>query len=164
MVEYQLNLNHKGGLVNHNVPCSVCQADRRSTAIIIPAKVRCPDGSWTKEYSGYIMSQASPYHGSMFTCVDHSAEAVPGMAADINGVLFYYSSIECSTFGNCPPYKNHASLSCIVCTKQVQAAPISKVSFTYQINESVFFSSDDCIATPSGAVYYQCYYFGISLS
>jgi len=44
--EYQGDsLFNNAGLHNHNVPNSVCQADRRSTLIMIPTKVRCPDTS-----------------------------------------------------------------------------------------------------------------------
>ena len=111
------HLFDKSGLHNHNAPCAVCQADRRSTVIMIPARVRCPDSSWTKEYSGYIMALYQSQHRSMFTCVDHFAEAVPGMAIDTNGALFYYFGIDCHSLGHCPPYQSGKALSCVVCSK-----------------------------------------------
>jgi len=60
------------------------QSARRSTVIMIPAKVRCPDSTWTNRYSSYIMVGFYLHHRNMFTCVDRSAEAIPGMAADVN--------------------------------------------------------------------------------
>jgi len=56
----------KPGLDHQNVPRSVCQTDRRSTIMMIPAKVRCPNSSWTIEYSGYILAEHSGHHRSMF--------------------------------------------------------------------------------------------------
>jgi len=104
-----------------NVPCSLCQATGRSTMIMIPAKLTCPDSSWTLEYTGFIMSASTwgeyKLHRSMYECVDRRAEGTHGSQSDVNGAVFYYSSISCHSFLHCPPYKENIALSCVVCSK-----------------------------------------------
>ena len=64
---------------------------------MIPAKTSCPSG-WGKEYAGCLMTN---YRGTgrgrtTFECIDKNAEAIPGLAADINNSymssLFYTMS------------------------------------------------------------------------
>ena len=51
---------------NHNVPCAVCYASTRVAVTMIPAKTRCPS-TWTLEYTGYLMSDASLWNDSQRT-------------------------------------------------------------------------------------------------
>ena len=46
------------GAQDHNVPCAVCSASTRVGMLMIPARTSCPTG-WTREYYGYLMSQAT---------------------------------------------------------------------------------------------------------
>jgi len=122
--EYELaggNLFDVSGNHDNNVPCSLCQAKGRATMIMIPAKLTCPDSSWTLEYTGFIMSAASwgeyRNYRSMYECVDRGAEGVPGSQDNMNGATFHYASAYCNTFLHCPPYENQIALSCVVCSK-----------------------------------------------
>ena len=82
--EYQTGSPHptENGPLNsvsqHNVPCAVCYTSTRETVVMIPARLTCPS-FWTREYYGYMMTNL--YHSrTMFECVDHSPESVPGLA------------------------------------------------------------------------------------
>ena len=101
----------------HNAPCVVCDASTRERVLMIPAKLTCPD-LWTREYSGYLMStyHARNHHRTMFECVDGDPEAVPGLAANTNGAVFYHTEASCNGIP-CPPYDPQKELTCVVCTK-----------------------------------------------
>ncbi len=99
----------------HDVPCVVCLASARVTVLMIPAKTQCPP-SWTREYTGYLMSANKGHHRSMFECLDKDAEGVPGSAANTNPVLFYHTEATCDELP-CPPYDPQKELTCVVCTK-----------------------------------------------
>ena len=106
------------GTDNHNVPCAVCSASTRVGLLMIPARTSCPTG-WTKEYYGYLMSEASLWLDrvrSTFECVDKDQESIPGSQADTNGALFYHVEANCNGLP-CPPYNNYKELNCVVCTK-----------------------------------------------
>ena len=104
---------------DHNVPCAVCYVSTRPTVIMIPAKASCPP-TWTREYYGYLMTELSTHHRTMFECVDKDQESLAGGQGDTNGVLFYHAEASCSP-GHlpCPPYgvNQHKELNCVVCTK-----------------------------------------------
>jgi len=117
--EYQ---SHNGqllsGVTEHNVPCAVCYASTRVAVTMIPAKTHCPP-TWTLEYSGYLMSEASlySYHSrTMYECVDKNPESVPGSATNTDGTLFYHVEASCNGMA-CPPYDPQKELTCAVCTK-----------------------------------------------
>ena len=113
--EYEFHSGPDTNVYQHNVPCAVCYVSTRATAIMIPAKRECPS-SWTREYYGYLTSEADVHYRSSFTCVDVNPETVPGSSASIDGALFYYSFSTCNGL-DCPPYENNRILSCVVCTK-----------------------------------------------
>ena len=100
----------------HNVPCAVCYTSVRETVVMIPAQLSCPS-SWTREYYGYLMTTRNDFHGrTMFECVDHSPQSVPGSIADTNGALFYHVEVKCNGIP-CPPYDTQKEVTCVVCTK-----------------------------------------------
>lgn len=105
-----------GHLHNQNVPCAVCHAPTRVTALMIPAKTHCPQ-SWTREYIGYLMTEykAGGSYRTEFECVDKDAEAVPGGAANTNGAVFHFTEGTCNGLP-CPPYDPQKELTCVVCT------------------------------------------------
>ena len=124
--EYELenvDLFNIPGNNDHTVPCSLCHAKERSTVIMIPAKLTCPDSTWTLEYTGIIMSASTYYqyqnYRSMYECMDRRAESLPGnrSTSNMNGAGFHYASVFCHTFLHCPPYKENIALSCVVCSK-----------------------------------------------
>ena len=57
--EYQ-NPISPSALPDHNVPCAVCYTSRRTSKLMIPAKITCPS-SWTQEYIGYLMTTHHTY-------------------------------------------------------------------------------------------------------
>ena len=102
---------------NHNVPCAVCYTSARETIVMIPARLSCPS-SWTREYYGYLMTTRNDFHGrTMFECVDHSPQTVPGSSANTDGALFYHTEVKCNYGLPCPPYNTQKEVTCVVCTK-----------------------------------------------
>ena len=67
---------------------------------MIPAKLTCPSG-WTREYYGYLMAEHvdRSYGRTMYTCVDHIMESVPGSENHTNGSHFYHTKAHCN---ECP--------------------------------------------------------------
>ena len=103
-------------LFNQNAPCAVCYTPTRSTMVMIPAWTHCP-ASWTKEYTGYLMTSFHQNHRLHFECFDKDLESVPGEARDVNGALMHVVEAVCNTGINCPPYHGGKELTCAVCTK-----------------------------------------------
>ena len=103
------------GRSEHNVPCAVCSATTRNHVLFIPAKTSCPS-SWTREYSGYLMTSHSNDHRSTFECVDKDQESIPGTSANTNGATMFHVEATCNGL-QCPPYHTYKELNCVVCTK-----------------------------------------------
>ena len=84
---------------------------------MIPAKLTCP-ASWTKEYSGYLISthKAAPRKSGTFECVDSSFEGVAGLGASSIPAFMYPIEAVCNGLA-CPPYDAEKELTCVVCTK-----------------------------------------------
>ena len=100
----------------HNVPCAVCYTSTRGTVVMIPARTTCPS-SWTREYYGYLMAERSLHRRTMFECMDHSPQSVPGSISRTYGVLFYHTEVKCNYGIPCPPYDTQKEVMCVVCTK-----------------------------------------------
>ena len=109
-----------GSLHDHNVPCAVCYTSQRSSKLMIPGRITCPQ-SWTEEYEGYLMTERSDHsnhkHTVVYECVDKNGEAVPGEARDTNGALFSHVGAFCNVGLPCPPYVANRPITCVVCTK-----------------------------------------------
>ena len=106
-----------------NMPCAVCYASTRSAMFLHQASYTCPSG-WSREYYGYLMSEAIDGLGGSHNstrstiCVDSGARAVPNTGKGGNIALAYMLSVECS--GSqlpCPPYQDGRILPCALCTK-----------------------------------------------
>jgi len=82
---------------------------------MIPAKTRCPS-TWTLEYSGYLMSDYTGHHTTMYECVDKNPDSVPGTVSNTDGAMFYHVEANCNGMA-CPPYDPQKELTCAVCTK-----------------------------------------------
>ena len=108
-----------GSLHNHNVPCAVCYSSQRSSKLMIPGRITCPQ-SWTEEYEGYLMTERghpAHKHTMVYECVDKNGETVPGEARDTNGALFHHVGALCNVGLPCPPYVTNRPVTCVVCTK-----------------------------------------------
>ena len=105
------------GMIQHNAPCAVCDVPDKSRVLMISAKLTCPSG-WTREYYGYLMAEHvdRSYGRTMYTCVDHIMESVPGSQNHITGGHFYHVEAHCNGVA-CPPYNNYKELTCVVCSK-----------------------------------------------
>ena len=102
---------------DHNVPCAVCYTSKRSSKLMIPAKLSCPT-SWTEEYEGYLMTaKYNNARNAVYECVDKNAETVPGSSANINGAGFFHVVATCGTGLPCTPYVTTKTITCVVCTK-----------------------------------------------
>ena len=118
---YVYGTEHEGpplapGMIQHNGPCAVCDVPNKSRVLMIPAKLTCPSG-WIREYYGYLMSEHhNTNHRTMYTCVDHIMESIPGSRNDIDGGHFYHVEAHCNGVA-CPPYNNYKELTCVVCSK-----------------------------------------------
>ena len=90
---------------------------------MIPAKVNCPDDSWTKEYSGYLMTQSdlipgNEFYRTKFICVDGQAEVIPNTAQNVDGVLLYHVRVDrCGTEYLPCTYDPQKEITCVVCSK-----------------------------------------------
>ena len=102
---------------DQNVPCAVCHTSQRSSKLMIPGTISCPQ-SWTEEYDGYLMAaHHTQKHNKVYECVDKDGEAVPGQQHNTNGALFYHHAAACNTGIPCPPFVAKRPITCVVCTK-----------------------------------------------
>ena len=100
---------------DHNIPCAVCYAAARGTAIMLPAKTVCPS-TWTLEYSGYLMAGRNTHQRSSFECLDKDPESIPGSTPTIAMAYMFHVEATCTGIP-CPPYNDYKELTCAVCTK-----------------------------------------------
>ncbi|VDI09124.1 Hypothetical predicted protein [Mytilus galloprovincialis] len=118
--EYQIFKNQKphgmsGSLGNREVPCGVCHRKRRSSVITVPGRKTCYE-DWNPEYNGYLMAAHNDYKRTDYACIDVNAEQFDSKSSDENGALFYPIRTKCGSL-RCPPFKEHADVLCVVCTK-----------------------------------------------
>ena len=119
--EYQDGQGRSDQLFGENhyeqdVPCAVCDVEKRSAILMIPGKSKCYPG-WTLEYSGYLMAGYYDYNGGTdYYCVDKDPENLPNGTKNDNGYLLYFVEAHCGSL-RCPPYANGRELQCAVCTK-----------------------------------------------
>ena len=121
-VEYEPYPNQPFSQLNvygHNAPCAVCFTTSRDTVMMIPAKTQCPT-SWTKEYIGYLMSQAQYHtHSTMYECVDKEPESIPRLNAvnwGSGSAMFFHVEASCNGM-DCNHYDTEKELTCVVCTR-----------------------------------------------
>ncbi|VDH93739.1 Hypothetical predicted protein [Mytilus galloprovincialis] len=120
-VEMDVLNNHQDfgtSKLNKDLPCAVCKTPGKSSVLMIPGKKTCY-GGWSKEFSGYLVAQASEASRSPteYICVDENMESVPGGDADDNeGVVYPVEIGSCKTL-SCPPYVEGRELTCVVCSQ-----------------------------------------------
>ena len=104
---------------DYNVPCAVCFTPKKTTNLVIPARLSCPRG-WWREYYGYYMSS---YYGHKQNvnpvCVDVNPDLVPGSQSNRNGILFYFMRVICNYGLPCSSraYITNRAITCAVCSK-----------------------------------------------
>ena len=113
--EYQFPLNFANAATDENVPYAVCSATTRQQVLMIPAKYSCPSG-WTKEYSGYLMSEGTRNYRSMFICVDYEHIPIPSTGRHNLATDLFHVEVACSSLP-CGPYSRDKELTCVICTK-----------------------------------------------
>ncbi|XP_070182324.1 short-chain collagen C4-like [Littorina saxatilis] len=101
-------------LHDQDIPCSVCRAPQ-ATTIMVPARITCPKG-WTVQYSGHLVSEYYGRAGTEYLCLDGSPEVEEGGEANKDGFLLYLVLTKCGSLP-CPPYKDNAVTTCVVCSK-----------------------------------------------
>ena len=113
--EYETNTGPSfQNLHDHDIPCATCFSSQRGAKIMIPGKTTCLKG-WTREYYGYLMSAFHSHYRMTYSCVDVTAEAVPGTAKNRNGALLYHVEVQTGALPSA--YINGNELTCVVCTK-----------------------------------------------
>jgi len=111
--------NSDGPLAFRPAPCAVCYVASRSTVLMIPARIQCPD-DWTMEYAGYLVSdftQNSDKKRSSYICLDEAPEVADNKTVQgkWHGVI-YPVEVTCGTVP-CSSYINGRELACVVCSK-----------------------------------------------
>ncbi|XP_062613110.1 short-chain collagen C4-like, partial [Saccostrea cucullata] len=113
--EYESTL-FGGNAHQQDVPCSVCQVEKGSFSIMIPARTACYTG-WTMQYKGYL---GAGYHNhnaaTEYICVDENIQLLPGGIENKDGKLIYPVVSKCGSL-RCHPYIDNKPLTCIVCSK-----------------------------------------------
>ena len=101
------------GVHDRDALCAVCTATGRRTAIMVPARVTCPDG-WARDYFGYLVSQLYTQSRSSSICVDYNPEYRADSAGSEDGGLLY--PIEMQTFPNGFNYTVNREVMCAQCS------------------------------------------------
>ncbi|XP_013421406.1 uncharacterized protein LOC106181535 [Lingula anatina] len=112
---HKTNANSITSLTPQDVVCAACRVPTRSSHIMIPAHMECPN-SWSKEYTGYLMSSAYTHKRSEYICVDSAPEVDEKGGDDKQGALLYNVEAACGSLP-CPDYISGRELTCVVCTK-----------------------------------------------
>ncbi|XP_048750851.2 short-chain collagen C4-like [Ostrea edulis] len=111
----EFEMNYKNVADNDDVPCAVCHAQTSTSALMIPAKLTCPQ-NWKLQYSGFMAAERYDYFASDFICVDLNPEYIEGTrAVNADGRLIHPVKARCGSLP-CPPYKDKQYVSCVVCT------------------------------------------------
>ena len=105
-------MSHLG---THDAPCAVCYVDTRVAKVMIPGTYECIDG-WTREYSGWLVSEWVNNYRTTFICLDKDAEARPGRGGGQDTARIVTVEASCNGLP-CPPYDSRREISCVVCTK-----------------------------------------------
>ena len=87
---------------------------------MIPARVKCPDHTWTSEYNGYLMTQSTSdtFFHTEYICVDKEAEVIPDTSESVHSVLLYHVRVDrCGTEYLPCSYDPEKELACVVCSK-----------------------------------------------
>ena len=109
-------INSGGNPLEENpAPCAVCYMSGRSTILMIPARIQCPDG-WTTEYAGYLVSTMNDTRKrNSYICLDEAPEVAIG-GKDQNQAVIYPVEVLCGSLP-CSVYITGRELTCVVCSK-----------------------------------------------
>ena len=97
------------------VQCAMCHVSRRSSVVMIPASLTCPE-LWTVEYGGYLMSSYANAFRRSAVCVDRDPDsaACGDGRGDGNRALFYHME---AGYPGLEHYDPEKELTCVVCSK-----------------------------------------------
>ena len=124
-IQYQTNsAEYRDGTTAYHAkptPCADCYVPQRSAQLMNPASNTCPVG-WTREYNGYLMSEAShvfgaltsSHHSTSYICVDSAPEVATGPG--LTQGLLYFTRVGCGTLP-CSKFTARFNVPCVVCTK-----------------------------------------------
>ena len=124
-IQYQTNsAKYRDGTTAYHAkptPCADCYVPQRSAQLMNPASNTCPVG-WTREYNGYLMSEAShvfgaltsSHHSTSYICVDSAPEVATGPG--LTQGLLYFTRVGCGTLP-CSKFTARFNVPCVVCTK-----------------------------------------------
>ena len=82
---------------------------------MVPGNKTCPH-TWTKEYEGLLVSQATSQQKATYVCLDLQPEVIAGGGSNTDGGLFYTVEAVCGALP-CPPYVDGYEIACVVCTR-----------------------------------------------
>ena len=104
-------------LLDYTVLCVVCAVSARSAQVMIPGRLTCP-GTWTVEYTGWLVADRSDVYKAMFICLDKTPDATIRTPTSLQGARMHHVEDACSSTGlPCPPFDATKELACVVCTK-----------------------------------------------
>ena len=116
--EYQVDNKIFSGKEDHNVPCAVCYTSTKSVKLMIPARIECPDSSWTIEYKGYLMAGKHDHpNNKVYECVDENPESIDCSEANTNGAMLYFTMSTSDSLPGSEKYSKNTAITCVVCTK-----------------------------------------------
>lgn len=99
------------------VPCAMCRVRQRGSSMMIPGRNVCPNGFWTREYHGYLMTDTNNNTRPEYICVDADATGVkvPSNKRQAGKALLTSVQGQCGVLP-CPYYEQDRELTCAVCT------------------------------------------------
>ena len=99
-----------------DVPCAVCRSQSSVTTMMLPGRNQCYVG-WKTQYNGYLAASHDGQRATKnYICLDQSAEALQAGSHNDDGAVLYLVQAKCGSLA-CPPYKDNAHITCVVCTK-----------------------------------------------
>ncbi|XP_027050862.1 short-chain collagen C4-like [Pocillopora damicornis] len=99
------------------VPCAMCRVQQRGSSMMYPGTNVCPNGFWTREYHGYLMTDTNNNTRPEYICVDADATGVkvPSNKRQAGKALLTSVQGQCGVLP-CPYYEQDRELTCAVCT------------------------------------------------
>jgi len=104
----------KGRDFFHQIACAVCQANYKTSTVMIPGRSACPAG-WTRQYYGYIMTEYGGNDNSryQFECIDKNM--IPAASGKKHGGV---ALRKVGTSKGMPSgYRTNKEVNCVLCAK-----------------------------------------------
>ena len=113
--EYETHDSFWNSLVDHEIPCAVCQIPRTSV-IMVPGRDDCPE-NFKLEYGGYLMAGHHTHASSTeYLCFDANPTATEySSPVNHDGALFHFVQAGCGSL-KCQLYIAGQFITCAVCS------------------------------------------------